>query len=286
MVIRAMCRKAAFCYRMVRDLTSRVTPVQRRAELLLEQPRNLTGIRKSAGRFLAEDQLPVNRDLEAPAAPALELDRAHDRRPPAQQLAGQAHGLVKVVSRYAVFDLHFVERVDHFARMRLFFGLCSTSARPSASSSGGMYMPKRPRNPFFRPYQPPTGFFGDLPHASTVPSAAGFCSSALPSGTQSPCFLSIAWRSSIARISYRSSVLPTMQTIAGGSSDSSLYIRYSDDPLAVVSCHGDCLVPAPFTFAMPINSDATCDQKLRRVRRQKRPGGYIGSAVTSGMSRL
>src|SRR4029077_10989408 len=85
------------------------------------------------------------------------------------------------------------------ARMRLFLGLCSTSARPSASRSGGMYMPKRPRRPFFKPYQPPTGFFGDRPHASTVPSAAGFCSSALPSGIQSPCFFSIAARSSIAR---------------------------------------------------------------------------------------
>ena len=31
------------------------------------------------------------------------------------------------------------------ARMRLLRGLCSTSARPSSSISGGMYMPKRPR---------------------------------------------------------------------------------------------------------------------------------------------
>ena len=61
-----------------------------------------------------------------------------------------------------------------------------------------MYMPKRPRSPFFRPYQPFAGFFGDRPHASTVPSAADFCSSALPSGIQSPCFFSIACRSSIA----------------------------------------------------------------------------------------
>src|SRR5438105_13903905 len=41
------------------------------------------------------------------------------------------------------------------ARMRLFRGVCSTSARPSASNSGGRYIPKRPRRPFFRPYQPP-----------------------------------------------------------------------------------------------------------------------------------
>ena len=67
------------------------------------------------------------------------------------------------------------------ARIRLFFGLCSTSARPSASSTGGTYIPKRPRSPFFRPYQPLTGLVLERPQASTVPSAAGFCSSALPS---------------------------------------------------------------------------------------------------------
>src|ERR1700686_1874496 len=85
------------------------------------------------------------------------------------------------------------------ARIRLFFGRCSTSARPIASMTGGTYIPKRPRKPFFSPYQPPTGFFGERAHASTVPSAAGFCSSALPSGIQSPCCLSILCRSSSPR---------------------------------------------------------------------------------------
>ena len=41
--------------------------------------------------------------------------------------------------------------------MRLLRGLCSSSARPSASMSGGTYMAKRPRRPFLSPYQPPTG---------------------------------------------------------------------------------------------------------------------------------
>src|SRR5258708_36626242 len=36
-----------------------------------------------------------------------------------------------------------------------------------------------------------------------------------------------------------------MQTSAGGFVESSLYIWYSDDPLGVVSCQGDCLVPLP-----------------------------------------
>src|SRR3984893_1227925 len=139
------------------------------------------------------------------------------------------------------------------ARMRLFFGLCSTSARPSASINGGMYMPKRPRRPFLSPYHPPTGFFGERPHASTVPSAAGFCSSALPSGIQSPCFLSIACRSSRQRRSYRRTVFPTVHTSAGGFSDSSRYIWYSDEPLGVVSCQGDCFVPEPLTLSLPIS---------------------------------
>src|SRR5713101_2895374 len=37
-----------------------------------------------------------------------------------------------------------------------------------------------------------------------------------------------------------------MQTSAGGLAESSLYIWYSDDPLGVVSCQGDCLVPLLF----------------------------------------
>ena len=40
------------------------------------------------------------------------------------------------------------------------------------------------------------GFSDERPHASTVPSTAGFCSSAEPSGTQSPRALSMACRSS------------------------------------------------------------------------------------------
>src|SRR5438132_5789240 len=110
-----------------------------------------------------------------------------------------------------------------------------------------MYMPKRPRSPFFSPYQPLTGFFGDRPHASTVPSTAGFCSSALPSGIQSPWFFSIACRSSIARRWYRSSVVPTTHTIAGGSASSARYIWYSEVPGGVLSVHGLALLPSPLT---------------------------------------
>jgi hypothetical protein len=48
-----------------------------------------------------------------------------------------------------------------------------------------------------------------------------------------------------------------MHTIAGGSSVSSLYISYSEDPLGVVSCHGDCFVPDPLTLDFAIES-ASC----------------------------
>jgi hypothetical protein len=47
---------------------------------------------------------------------------------------------------------------------------------PSASSSGGMYLARRPRSLFSKPYRPPAQLPGERFHASTVPSAAGFVS--------------------------------------------------------------------------------------------------------------
>ena len=44
--------------------------------------------------------------------------------------------------------LRVAERLEgsaHSARMRLFLGACSTSARPRTSRTGGTYMPNRPR---------------------------------------------------------------------------------------------------------------------------------------------
>src|SRR3979411_2748704 len=102
-----------------------------------------------------------------------------------ENLRGHAPNLPRALARRA-----------QRARIRLFLGLCSTSASPIASMTGGTYIAKRPRKPFFSPYQPPTGFFGERAHASTVPSAAGFCSSALPSGIQSPCCFNILCRHS------------------------------------------------------------------------------------------
>src|ERR1700682_1341527 len=84
--------------------TLRTTPVERRAKLALEQRGHLSRLGKAAFRLLAEHELAVQDDVEAAAAAALQLDRAHDRRPAAQHLGRQAHGLVKVVSRDAVLD--------------------------------------------------------------------------------------------------------------------------------------------------------------------------------------
>jgi hypothetical protein len=46
------------------------------------------------------------------------------------------------------------------------------SSANSNFSRGGIYIPNLPRNPFFKPYQPLIGFWGDRPHASMVPSLA------------------------------------------------------------------------------------------------------------------
>ena len=61
--------------------------------------------------------------------------------------------------------------------------------------------PEPSAEPFLEPVPAAHRVVGRPPHASTVPSFAGFCSSALPSSTQSPCATSIACRSSIARAS-------------------------------------------------------------------------------------
>src|SRR4029078_10136792 len=85
----------------------------------------------------------------------------------------------------------------YLARIRLFFASCAISTTQRASSSGVMYTPNRPRGPFLRPYQPPSGFSAERPHASTDPSGAGFFSAAPPSGTQSHLGLSIPLKASV-----------------------------------------------------------------------------------------
>src|ERR1700730_6282163 len=107
--------------------------------------------------------------------------------PPDRVLRNQ----VVVNNRIQMWRLVY-EETTYFAFIRLFLGLCSNSTKPSLSISGGTYIPNRPLNPFFMPYQPPIGFFAERPHASTVPSLGVLFSSALPSSIQSPYFFSMA----------------------------------------------------------------------------------------------
>src|SRR5580692_11656739 len=123
-------------------------------------------------------------------------------------------------------------------------------------------MPNRPRYPLRSPYQPPTGLSGARPQASTVPSAAGFFSSAAPRGTQPSCPDSHACRSSTARKWYLRVVEPTWQTSAGGSACGSWYIEYSDVPGGVFSSHGSSLVPAAISGLLIRD----CCRKVRQER--------------------
>ena len=54
--------------------------------------------------------------------------------------------------------------------MRLSLALCSTSASPRCSMSGGMYIANRPRKFVFRPYQLPIGLSFERAQCSTVPA--------------------------------------------------------------------------------------------------------------------
>ena len=108
----------------------------------------------------------------------------------------------------------------------MFLALCSTSASPRCSINGGTYIAKRPPKFFFRPYQPPMGFSFDRAQCSTVPSLAPCFSSVLPNSIQSPCFLSIAAKSSIHRRSQWSTVLPTVYSRMSSQSFSSTCIVY------------------------------------------------------------
>ena len=92
---------------------SRLAPRKRRAEAALEGGRDLAPVRMPLQLRLAEHELPVEGDLEAPGVTAAQLDCAQDGRPAGQQLVGQAHGLVEIVSRDAELDRCFVFGVDH-----------------------------------------------------------------------------------------------------------------------------------------------------------------------------
>jgi hypothetical protein len=79
-------------------------PAQWRAELWLEDPGDLTINRKAIEPGLAEDLLSIEKNLESTPGAALELDCVQHRRPAVEDLSGQAHGLVEVISRNAELD--------------------------------------------------------------------------------------------------------------------------------------------------------------------------------------
>jgi len=62
---------------------------------------------------LAEHELLIEGYLEAPGVTAAQLHFAQDGRPSGEQLVGQAHGLVEIVSRDAELDRSVVFGVDH-----------------------------------------------------------------------------------------------------------------------------------------------------------------------------
>src|ERR1700682_1658298 len=95
------------------------TPMGPGTELLLEQCGHLARFGKSTCRYLAEDELTVEEDVELAVAAGDQLECAHDRRPEAEQLAGQAHGLIKGVSRNAIFDPRLVKWRDHAPMIRI-----------------------------------------------------------------------------------------------------------------------------------------------------------------------
>jgi hypothetical protein len=84
------------------------SPVERRAELCLEETGQLSGLGKPPRVLLAEDQLIVEVDGEPTVARALELEGSNNRGPAAQELIAQAHGPVEIVSRDAVLDPNVV----------------------------------------------------------------------------------------------------------------------------------------------------------------------------------
>ncbi len=132
-------------------------------------------------------------------APIAQLDRASGYEPEGRVFESLWAHHFQQPSPLRILHNAVSRILPQIARIRLFRGLSSTSANPSFFSTIGTYIPNRPRYPFLSPYHPPAGLLGDRPQASTVPSAAGFCSSALPSSIQSPCAFNILCKSSMQR---------------------------------------------------------------------------------------
>ena len=132
--------------------------------------------------------------------------------------------------------------------------LCSTSAgraprAPAARSCRSARAGPSSGRTSRRPGCPST-----RPHASTVPSAAGFCSSALPSGTQSPRSREHRVQVVEAAQVVASWVLPTCTTSAGGSSVSSRYASNSELPARRLQLPGALAVPCALLMSTMVTA--------------------------------
>ena len=92
---------------------SGLAPRNRPAKAALESFSHLARIGMPLKLRFAEYELAVEGHLEAPGVTAAQLHGAQDGRPSGEQVVGQAHGPVEIVSRDAELDRCFVLRVDH-----------------------------------------------------------------------------------------------------------------------------------------------------------------------------
>src|ERR671936_2113735 len=86
------------------DSLRRLAPVRRLTELRPQRVGYFAGLRKAPGLRPVVDRLAVQLDPEHAVRPAPQLSGLEERRPEAEHLVHQAHGLVQIVSRDAVLD--------------------------------------------------------------------------------------------------------------------------------------------------------------------------------------
>src|SRR5882762_8412960 len=90
-----------------------LAPGDRRSEHRLGQLQDFAAVGKTTQLELAEDQAVVQRHLEAALASGAQRHVDHDGRPGPENLSRQTDGLIKVVSRNAVFNRDAMLGIDH-----------------------------------------------------------------------------------------------------------------------------------------------------------------------------
>jgi uncharacterized protein (TIGR03086 family) len=102
------------------------------AEAVAHEARDLARLGVTPERRLGEEQVAVERDLEAPSRRRQQLDRLDDRGPPGEQLVRQTDGVGHIVSGDAELDLQSVAGLGHDATS------LSTTVRDNATGGGAM----------------------------------------------------------------------------------------------------------------------------------------------------